>query len=120
MRVIKPRSFRSGSAGGRGSGEALTAPLTDKARPRRGRRAFAFSTSHMGNGEANSSSGVLAITPSCLAPTAAARLDLQCAKAEPRPGTAIAMNWYVNSKTGAGAQDGRSPGTAFKTLGQAI
>lgn len=30
------------------------------------------------------------------------------------------MNWYVNSKTGAGAQDGRSPSTAFKTLGQAI
>jgi hypothetical protein len=29
------------------------------------------------------------------------------------------MNWYVNSKTGAGAQDGRNPGTAFRTLAQA-
>ncbi len=30
------------------------------------------------------------------------------------------MIWYVNSKTGAGVQDGRNPGTDFKTLGQAV
>jgi hypothetical protein len=30
------------------------------------------------------------------------------------------MIWYVNSKTGPDVQDGHNPGTAFKTLGQAV
>lgn len=30
------------------------------------------------------------------------------------------MIWYVNSKTGGDAQDGRSSGTAFKTLAHAV
>ena len=30
------------------------------------------------------------------------------------------MIWYVNSATGSDAQDGRSAGTAFKSLGHAV
>jgi hypothetical protein len=30
------------------------------------------------------------------------------------------MIWYVNSKTGSDANDGRTSGTAFKTLAQAV
>jgi hypothetical protein len=30
------------------------------------------------------------------------------------------MIWHVNSKTGSDANDGRSSGTAFKTLAQAV
>ena len=30
------------------------------------------------------------------------------------------MIWYVNSKTGSDASDGRTGGTAFKTLAQAV
>lgn len=30
------------------------------------------------------------------------------------------MIWYVNSKTGSDAYDGRTSGTAFKTLAQAV
>jgi Protein of unknown function (DUF1565) len=30
------------------------------------------------------------------------------------------MIWYVNSKTGGDANDGRSSGTAFKTLAHAV
>jgi len=30
------------------------------------------------------------------------------------------MTWYVNSKTGSDANDGRSSGAAFKTLAHAV
>jgi uncharacterized protein DUF1565 len=57
------------------------------------------------------------ITQSCFASIAGARLALSSAFLF---SFAQAMIWYVSSKNGSDASDGRTPSTAFKTLQHAV
>jgi hypothetical protein len=71
----------------------------------------------MGNCPANSSKRPYHLLVSGLLPLARALHYLCAASTNPGP---LDMIWYVNSATGNDAHDGRTSGSAFKTLAQAI